>query len=191
MPHDLQTKYRAWLAKIAELGARQEALYGAQIRCRKGCFSCCRPPDTLFQIEAPSLQQAVRDLAPPAKQRLQSRLSAYKAGEQELCPLLEDGGCTVYEARPVICRTHGYGVMLQDEQGAFLSWCHLNFDQVEPSAEVAFNVEHLNTVLSVMTRMGWPHAEPRPALVEILEQALDTSPPSTISPATPPKGHIP
>ncbi|MCB9643769.1 MAG: YkgJ family cysteine cluster protein [Myxococcales bacterium] len=177
MSAEIHAKYRDLLAKIEMLAAKQRGLYGDQIRCKVGCFSCCRPPETLFRVESELLGDAVAALGEDAKQRTRERLADYRAGQRELCPLLEEGGCQVYDARPVICRTHGYGVMLQDDEGAFLSWCELNFDEIAPSADVAFNVEHLNTVLSVMTRMGWPDEVARPTWGEVLEGALGTGKP--------------
>jgi Fe-S-cluster containining protein len=167
--------YRALLDKIAALGAKQHAAYGEQIRCRVGCFSCCRPPDTLFAIEAQIVADAVRALSPATKEGIRQRLADYEAGERELCPLLEDGRCQIYEARPVICRTHGYAMRLRDDEGDFLSWCELNFDAIAPDPAMAFDVEHLNTVLSVITRLGWPPEEARQALTEILHDALSSS----------------
>src|SRR5262249_31096201 len=47
------------------------------------------------------------------------------------CPLLEGMCCTIYESRPVICRTHGMPITFKDEDNEeiYLDVCPLNFSE--------------------------------------------------------------
>lgn len=175
--------YQALLEKIQDLGQRQDDAFGDQIRCGAGCFACCHPPDSLFQVEAETLEQAVRELPTEMKARIQERLTEYKADPSLLCPLLEDGKCTVYHARPSICRTQGYALFFKDTTPSQddapskgdLSWCELNFTEQQPGRDLAFDVERLNTMLSLVTQLGWPNQPARRFLVETLQQAIESA----------------
>ncbi|MEM1009240.1 MAG: hypothetical protein AAGJ35_09555, partial [Myxococcota bacterium] len=96
-----------------------------------------------------------------------------------LCPLLEDSACQVYEARPVICRTHGFALHYQQDGQALLGWCELNFTEQQPTEDLAFNIEHLSVLLSTMTRLGWPGEDARIPLVTLLQKALHAPDKST------------
>lgn len=183
--------YSTLLEKIAALGAKQDERFGDQLQCKKGCFSCCRPPDSFFQVEAAVLEQAVAQVAPSVQKMIEGKLADYVAGARELCPLLdeEEGGCQVYDARPSICRTHGYALWFRsatsdedadhesDEpnRAEALSWCELNFQTRQPTKEIAFDVERLNAMLSLMTQLQWGDQPPRRSLVEIIQAGLSTT----------------
>lgn len=71
--------------------------------CRKGCDSCCRSlhsQPVLTEVEwrllQPSLTAALLERAMSAADRV--------------CPLLDadSGSCTLYEVRPIACRTYGF-----------------------------------------------------------------------------------
>ncbi len=171
--------YRTLLEKIEDLGARQKQTFGDQIRCGAGCFECCHPPDSLFQVEAEPLEEAVRELPSDTQERVAARLSTYEADSSQRCPLLEEGKCLVYHARPSICRTQGYALWMKesspdedDEPTGTLSWCKLNFTERQANRDLAFDVERLSTMLSLVTQLGWPNQPPRRSLVEILQSAL-------------------
>lgn len=197
---ELPSSYKTLLQKIADLAARQRETFSQQIRCTRGCYECCRPPDSLFQVEALALSQAVAALAPAQQAKVQTWLAAYIDGTRSECPLLDldaGGHCLVYEGRPSICRTQGYALWLRpapnDETQAEdkvpnaarsdndsshpcaedgMSWCALNFTEVTPTRADAFDVERLNVMLSLITQLGWKDAPPRRALVEIIQDAL-------------------
>ena len=46
-----------------------------------------------------------------------------------ICILIADGCCTLYEDRPIICRTHGYPLQseFRVKTQSHVSVCHLNF----------------------------------------------------------------
>lgn len=49
-----------------------------------------------------------RRLEPRLRDEQRAKLLAPVGPAPVTCPLLEDGACTVYEVRPVACRTYGF-----------------------------------------------------------------------------------
>jgi Fe-S-cluster containining protein len=198
MPDTKPTPYDTLLEKIATLGQRQLDTFGEQIKCKAGCYSCCRPPDSLFQVEAETLLQGVSLLSESDRAIVTSQLQAYEQHQRELCPLLdvERGGlCLVYTSRPAICRTHGFAMWFRNTEeasdnteeseetdvsedtsptGSF-SWCELNFTEVQPTKDDAFDGERLNVMLSLITQLGWPQQPARRPLVETIRAGLATT----------------
>lgn len=53
-------------------------------------------------------------------------------GEPVACPLLVDNRCSIYESRPLICRTQGLPLLLEAEDGEQeVDFCPLNFTAPE------------------------------------------------------------
>ncbi|MEZ4485429.1 MAG: YkgJ family cysteine cluster protein [Syntrophotaleaceae bacterium] len=139
---------------------------GSQIQCAAGCSACCRGLFDITLLDAFLLQTGFRHL-PQERQtairaKAEDRLCQLQAEWPELrqpyllnhlpdelwtdmpeddqtpCPLLgEDGGCLVYEHRPMICRTHGLPNI--DDSGESFSdhHCSLNFVGIDPGSGYA------------------------------------------------------
>ena len=101
--------------RIACLSAER---FDGQLRCRPGCTSCCKP-FAVLAVEAAIIAAALAASSqpPPA------------TGDGESCLLLHRGLCTVYDLRPVICRTQGLPLGYPDEEAGTIevSACPLNF----------------------------------------------------------------
>ena len=134
--------YRALVAKVDATCARIQSEYAAHIACRKGCGDCCRNI-SVFPVEAAVLSEAVRRLSPEVLQAARQR-----ALEQaDACPLLHEGACLVYDARPIICRTHGMPILVPDEDGR-IDACPKNFRNLSslPMSDV-IDLNRLNEML--------------------------------------------
>jgi len=94
------------------------------ISCGPGCASCCLPFSVL-PIEAACVQEAIDALSPADHNTLRHNLSK----DTEGCPLLINDLCSIYAARPVICRTQGLPLAYVDEELETIevSACPLNF----------------------------------------------------------------
>lgn len=137
--------YRALVEQVDHLCARIVAGFPDQIACRAGCSACCTLQGVL-PVEAASLALALDRLPVVAAESLRARLKAATAGER--CPLLTDDCCPLYAARPVICRTHGLPLLVEDGHGRRVDRCPLNFTAQESLPGTAIiNLETLNRAL--------------------------------------------
>lgn len=127
--------------------ARNKAIYGEKIHCRKGCSDCCSQMFQITEIEAAYISRAAKELPPEVRERMRERARRYIPERERLltnrqvpdawgslpppglrlpCPALEDGACLVYSHRPLICRK--YGVPLYNpKQPDRIHACELNF----------------------------------------------------------------
>ncbi|MBV6432165.1 MAG: hypothetical protein IANPNBLG_02301 [Bryobacteraceae bacterium] len=126
---------------------RNRRLYGARIQCRRGCSDCCHQLFQITEIEAAWISHGIRLLAPELRARLTEKARTYiedrrllvsRGGEPEAwgslpapgarlaCPALEDGACSIYEYRPLICRKFGIPLYNPDKPGRVFA-CELNF----------------------------------------------------------------
>lgn len=116
---------------------RATAVLLGEVPCRLGCTSCCIGPFPITVLDVQTLQQGLAGLPPDRRQRIEQRAieqitameTAFPAltktdlldqwSDQEIdrlvtefhahpCPALEeDGGCGLYQHRPLVCRSMG------------------------------------------------------------------------------------
>lgn len=128
----LFTAYRQVRAKIEAHTEAGFASAADAVACTAGCASCCADGLSVLPVEAAYLLAAVVEegIAP-------METSALPVLRPERgCAFLDAGGrCRVYDARPVLCMTHGLGLRL--EAGAEAQHCALNFKARAPhNAEI-------------------------------------------------------
>lgn len=68
-----------------------------EMRCDTGCGACCGPVNV-------SPQEYARIARVVEARGLHPRAQGLS------CPLYIDGGCSIYEARPLVCRVFGHGL---------------------------------------------------------------------------------
>src|SRR5581483_9350170 len=113
--------YRQLLGQVDKWTMEMAGRYKAHLKCTKGCDLCCRRKFSVSAVEAYSIAKYFREL-PAAVHR------AVRKKKKESCAFLVDGACSVYDARPVICRTYGLPSLHRNEKSeGELSWCELNF----------------------------------------------------------------
>jgi Fe-S-cluster containining protein len=123
-------------------------------------------------VEAYHLQQAVARLTPEARQRLWQRVGgpadAFRLLEQPSpCVLLEHGRCALYEARPLICRLHGYplySTMIERPDGTQRDCCPLNFSAMTLDtldAQAVFNLDLVNQTLAAINHVFVQEGQPQ------------------------------
>ncbi|WP_298705392.1 YkgJ family cysteine cluster protein [uncultured Variovorax sp.] len=108
------TQRVVWLQRAASAWARPIEEVGA---CRGGCAHCCHVPVTISSVEADLLGRAAGRVPQPPEHAVQlATLTSEEdvAAAQTLlqaigtglpCPFLQGNRCSVYEHRPVACRT--------------------------------------------------------------------------------------
>lgn len=86
-----------WAAPIEQVAA-----------CKAGCSHCCHIPVMISAEEAKLLASVTgRAMEMPANaKRIDELEPEVQKTDPGPCPFLEDGRCSVYEDRPLICRAH-------------------------------------------------------------------------------------
>ena len=143
--------YHQLLADLDAEIARIGKMHGATLSCGPRCASCCLAFSVL-PIEAACLRNALATL--PSTRQGQPRHTF--AGVAERCPLLIDDLCSIYAARPVICRTQGLPLAYVDEEREAIevSACPLNFpDDYDFAPESLLFMDGFNARLSELNHV--------------------------------------
>jgi hypothetical protein len=125
MNEQLLNKYFELRNDIDKDVAAFETMHKLQLKCKKGCDSCCESL-TLFPIEYFAIQNELGTNANlPSKKWL--------SGVTKSCRFLIKGECSIYNSRPIICRTQGLPLLYENFEGTGfeLSVCKLNFKGVD------------------------------------------------------------
>ncbi|MGH9470673.1 MAG: YkgJ family cysteine cluster protein [Terriglobia bacterium] len=127
--------------------ARNRARYAERIHCRTGCSDCCSQMFLITELEAAYISRAVKHFTAERRAILRQRASEYLARREEIlaerqipdawgalpppglrlpCPALENGACSIYEHRPLICRKYGIPLFNPKKPERIFA-CELNF----------------------------------------------------------------
>ena len=137
--------YRSLLRRVDEFAAGVFREYGRSMACSPGCDSCCTL-ETVNAIEAWVLLSHAASLGSAERNAIR-RLAADGPGERGECVLLSNGLCTVYDARPIICRTHGLPVYVDGT----VDFCPGNFHDVgRIESPFILGLDALNTMLGAV-----------------------------------------
>jgi Fe-S-cluster containining protein len=132
-----------------------------QMRCGEGCHQCCHVRLSVFWVEAEGVIRALARLAqthPDLRARIRSQ--ADDPAHADRCAMLVDGRCAIYEERPLICRSHGLPIAVEDDAGSYdVDWCELNYPSAAPPPESTLRLDALNRPLAVMARMFDEHGD--------------------------------
>lgn len=121
-----------------------QSKYSAQMKCAEGCSKCCYTDISVFEVEAENIKEWFNSLDEQKKSELKTLWQT--PVESGACSFLYNDRCSVYEARPIICRTQGAPLFLQAEN--ILDYCPLNFEAGDPDKVDWLNLDRLNTLLS-------------------------------------------
>jgi hypothetical protein len=146
-------------AALVQLRARVDAHFDAalgrsagQMRCGPGCTQCCRARPRVLGVEADRIAGALARLEPAVRERV--RAQADDPEHADWCALLVDGRCSVYDERPLLCRSHGLPLAAVDDGGeAVVDWCQLNFTAAAPAKASVLRTEAVLAPLGVLARM--------------------------------------
>jgi Fe-S-cluster containining protein len=72
------------------------------------------------------------------KRLKKAEINKIKKTKATFCPFLLNGSCSVYAARPIICRTHGLPILYKGKLKSEISVCRKNFKK-SPVAEIDNN----------------------------------------------------
>lgn len=151
-------EHRAALGKIdatvAQLTAHARAQGGDALACKRGCDSCCVDGLTVLPVEAALIEASGHQPPPQAARR------------EGMCAFLDaDGACTIYDVRPVLCRTHGLALKMESAAGADVrergslrvlgddvSACSLNYTTRAPAANEILDATKVMMLLVTVDR---------------------------------------
>ncbi len=150
--------YKKLLTDVELLTKVLQKHFAKQITCHLGCTSCCYQQLSLFQVEADFISKAVKKLTPETQKKLLLAAQAIETqtNTSEACPMLDGLACSIYESRPIICRTHGFPITFKDDESQELSLdvCPLNFseegDAVELNLTDTIDIDRLNLRLAAI-----------------------------------------
>lgn len=137
--------YQSLIKKIDTQSAAIQSDWSKLINCRLGCDSCCRLQSVL-PIEAAIIRTGLEALP----EQLRHHLQTVGTENSSLCPLLYKGGCTIYDSRPIICRTHGFPLLFVDDAGnRRIDFCRKNFeDQRDFPGKAVLDLDRINELLT-------------------------------------------
>jgi len=144
--------YQKLIADVDRRCHRIVSRHTDQIACGKGCAgNCCRIHLAVYPVEAVSMARALQRAAPDLRRRI--RRKARHTNSFGPCPLLEDGACLMYDARAVICRTHGMPMLTEYRGHRAVGFCEKNFqDLTNIPDEDIIDLASLNSALAAVNR---------------------------------------
>ncbi|MDB4972522.1 MAG: hypothetical protein JWN48_863 [Myxococcaceae bacterium] len=163
----MSSEYRALVAKVAAFTDATTRRREADLTCSAGCSSCCHAWLSVTLVEADALREGLSALPPDERARVRARgvteQERERAGEsQPRCALLgEDERCSVYEHRPLVCRTQGHALryptgfipaaaIARKTMNGEETWCPLNYHAAEPLPADVLDAERVDQILAVV-----------------------------------------
>ena len=155
-------EYRAVVARVEAFAAVVSARRSADLQCRAGCDSCCHVELEVSPVEAAAVRAHLRSLDEAEVAGLAARARDRQGGR---CVMLDAAGrCSIYDARPLVCRTQGLplrypaGFVPSEAIGLHLgekgdaTWCPLNFRERKPAGEDVLDAELVDRLLAVVNQ---------------------------------------
>jgi len=144
MDRSLFKHYEALQRKIDRYCDQARQKFGPRLQCRAGCALCCAQDIAVLPVEFhflrahPAITEATKQLGTRTSQG---------------CVFLHEDRCTIYQARPVICRTHGLPLLVRSGGTQQRDCCPLNtrslvLESLERSD--LLDLETLNTMLGAV-----------------------------------------
>lgn len=143
--------------KVAEHNQKVEAHYPQGMHCKNGCSKCCYVDLSVFNIEAEFIRDWFSSLSLEVKSIIKEKWNKPLAVQEnffgqmvESCPFLVNESCSIYEARPLICRTQGLPLKFTLEEQEDVDACPLNFNDQELEMGDCLDLDRLNTILGTL-----------------------------------------
>jgi len=182
--------YQALTKKVDDFFARTWERHAEQMACQSGCHDCCLVHLSVTPVEA----ELIRSLLPQLPRAIQSELLARAHNPlPDRCVCLDaKGRCSIYAARPLVCRSHGAPIRLpssassssESQRGAgpslpVVTACHRNFTEHGPQAadsDCILDQETLSALLLAVNAVGMDgevDVVPRRPLAQVVAEALE------------------
>jgi Fe-S-cluster containining protein len=144
---DALLQYRELCSYCDALFERVRTAYPGQVTCARGCVHCCSLK-TVCALEIFAIGLHLKHAKLPARRAVE----ANTVSSGPACVFLHDGGCTIYPARPIICRTHGLPLVVPGEKR--VDCCPLNFTSIDLAALKEADVMDVARVTTNLMRLN-------------------------------------
>ena len=157
-PEHFHAAVRASQAEFDALNSGTIAKLGVTLACCDGCWICCHLRVDVFAHEVFALADFIRKRFAPAElEALMGRLATHSekvlamqpvehVSQNVRCPMLVEGSCSVYAARPLACRRH---------HSQELAPCQYTYDNPSDLDYVGARDHALFRTLSEAMQDGW------------------------------------
>lgn len=169
--------------KLRSFEEQLSAEFKNKLECKNLCSRCCYVDLSVFEVEANNIKEWYSSLPPEQKHELtniwktipQTETKNFHGEKALSCVFLKNESCTIYEARPLICRTQGLALKVKIQKEDFLDICPLNEDALtELRDKDVLNLELLNHLLSLIEQDDAEgEARARIPLVDLLAVFLE------------------
>lgn len=133
--------------KIDGFFARVEARHGDDLQCATGCSDCCHVRLTITEVEAAAIRAEV------GRWPAAARAALAEVGPADRCAALDAAGrCRIYDARPVVCRSHGAPVRMRRDGLPVIEVCPRNFTHSTPDADCVLDQTTLSALVLAVDR---------------------------------------
>jgi len=144
----LVSRYPELAAKVDAFFTRVATRHGSDMACDTGCSHCCHVRLSVTTVEADAIASLVDAMDSGTRAALAENAAA--APIDHCVALSPRGRCLIYEARPIVCRSHGAPVRLRENSLPVVTSCRDNFTRRGPGAADADCIIDQET-LSAMT----------------------------------------
>ena len=116
------------------------------MRCGSGCSDCCHVRLSITGVEAAAIRELVATWS--SEQR-----RALERGSPGACAALDpDGRCTIYAARPLVCRSHGAPIRMLERSLPVVQSCFRNFTETAPDVDCILDQATLSALVLAVDR---------------------------------------
>jgi Fe-S-cluster containining protein len=116
-------KYKNLVNEIEQHTDVLETIHSKHMLCKNGCDLCCID-FSIFPIEYHFILNEIE------KENTKLELEGKSKGN--ICAFLKNHSCTIYNQRPIMCRTHGFPLIYTNDNDEYeLSACELNFTEFD------------------------------------------------------------
>jgi uncharacterized protein len=148
--------------KVEDFNLRINPETQALSHCKSGCSRCCYTDISVFDVEAQNIHRWFAGLSLPEKNILKSHWQKtlnvredFRGESVSSCAFLHEEKCTIYEARPLICRTQGMAFRFREDAQEYVDICSLNEAMLDELSDAEFiNLDLLNQILGSMAGAG-------------------------------------
>jgi Fe-S-cluster containining protein len=113
--------------KISDFEQKLKPSTKDKLVCNEGCSRCCYTDISIFQIEADNIREWFSHLSASSKESLRQKWREAPSVMENFfnqtvpaCVFLKGESCTIYDVRPLICRTQGLPLMYKMEDQSFV-----------------------------------------------------------------------